>query len=243
MTEIYLVPGVRTPFVKAGGVYAPRSALELSTPVAQAMTARAQTDFIAWGQVIPDPGLSSIGRELIFEAGLDPRIPAYSTIMACSTSFMATLQAAGMIGSGGMHLALVGGVESISHVPIALKYKVAEVLLGEFARDPRAAAAAFARLTLADFDLPGKGWTNRVSGRSMGEHMEDTAKELGISRAEQDERALLSHQGAIAGQDAGFFRDLIIPFAGVDHDTLPRRDTSLEKLGKLPPVFDRPVAH
>jgi acetyl-CoA C-acetyltransferase/acetyl-CoA acyltransferase len=239
MTEIYLVPGVRTPFVKAGGVYAQRSALELSTPVAQAMTARAQPDFIAWGQVIPDPGLSSIGRELIFEAGIDPSIPAYSTIMACSTSFMATLQAAGMIGRGGMHLALVGGVESMSHVPIALKYKVAEGLLGEFARDPRAAAAAFARLTLADFDLPGKGWTNRVSGRSMGEHMEDTAKELGISRAEQDERALLSHQGAIAGQDAGFFRDLIVPFAGIDHDTLPRRDTSLEKLGKLPPVFDR----
>ena len=239
MTEIYLVPGVRTPFVKAGGVYAQRSALELSTPVVQAMTARAQPDFIAWGQVIPDPGLSSIGRELIFEAGLDPRIPAYSTIMACSTSFMATLQAAGMIGRGGMHLALVGGVESMSHVPIALKYKVAEGLVGEFARDPRAAAAAFARLTLADFDLPGKGWTNRVSGRSMGEHMEDTAKELRISRAEQDERALLSHQGAIAGQDAGFFRDLIIPFAGIDHDTLPRRDTSLEKLDKLPPVFDR----
>ena len=239
MTEIYLVPGVRTPFVKAGGVYAQRSALELSTPVAQAMTARAQPDFIAWGQVIPDPGLSSIGRELIFEAGLDPKIPAYSTIMACSTSFMATLQAAGMIGRGGMHLALIGGVESMSHVPIALKYKVAEGLVGEFARDPRSAAAAFARLTLADFDLPGKGWTNRVSGRSMGEHMEDTAKELGISRAEQDERALLSHQGAIAGQDAGFFRDLIVPFAGIDHDTLPRRDTSLEKLGKLPPVFDR----
>jgi acetyl-CoA C-acetyltransferase len=239
MTEIYLVPGVRTPFVKAGGVYAQRSALELSTPVVQAMTARAQPDFIAWGQVIPDPGLSSIGRELNFEAGLDPEIPAYSTVMACSTSFMATLQAAGMIGRGGMHLALVGGVESMSHVPIALKYKVAEGLLGEFARDPRAAATAFARLTLADFDLPGKGWTNRVSGRSMGEHMEDTAKELGISRAEQDERALLSHQGAIAGQDAGFFRDLVIPFAGIDHDTLPRRDTSLEKLGKLPPVFDR----
>jgi acetyl-CoA C-acetyltransferase len=57
MTEIYLVPGVRTPFVKAGGVYAQRSALELSTPVVQAMTARAQADFIAWGQVIPDPGL------------------------------------------------------------------------------------------------------------------------------------------------------------------------------------------
>lgn len=239
MTDIYLAPGVRTPFVKAGADYARRSALELSLPVVQAMTARSRPDFIAWGQVIPDPGLSSIGRELIFEAGIDPTIPAYSTIMACSTSFMAAIQAAGMIGRGGMHLALVGGVESMSHVPIALKYRVAERVVGEFAKDPGAAAAAFARLTSADFDLPSKGWANRVSGRTMGEHMEDTAKELGISRAEQDQRALLSHQGAIAGQDAGFFRDLIIPFAGVDHDTFPRRDTSLEKLAKLPPVFDR----
>lgn len=239
MTDIFLVPGVRTPFVKAGGVYAQRSALELSAPVVQTMTARARPDFLAWGQVIPDPDLSSIARELVFEAGVDPKVPAYSTIMACSTSFMAALQAAGMIGRGGMHLALVGGVESMSHVAIALKYKVAERLVGEFAKDPGAAVAAFARLTPADFNLPGKGWANRVSGRSMGEHMEETAKELGISRAEQDERALLSHQGAIAGQDAGFFRDLIIPFAGVDQDTFPRRDTSVEKLAKLPPVFDR----
>jgi acetyl-CoA C-acetyltransferase len=78
-----------------------------------------------------------------------------------------------------------------------------------------------------------------VSGRTMGQHMEDTAKEFGVTRAEQDQRALLSHQGAIAGQDAGFFRDLILPVFDVDHDTFPRRDTSLEKLATLPPVFDR----
>jgi acetyl-CoA C-acetyltransferase len=239
MTEIYIVPGLRTPFVKAGSVYAQRSALELSVPVVQSMRARAHPDLLVWGQVIPDPSLSSIARELIFEAGLDPTIPAYSTIMACSTSLMATLQAAGMIGRGGMHLALVGGVESMSHVAIALKYKVAERLLGVFASNPSGVAASFAALTLADFDLPTKGWANRVSGRTMGEHMEDTAKALRISRADQDERSLLSHRGAIAGQDAGFFKDLIVPFGGVDHDTFPRRDTSLDKLAKLPPVFDR----
>lgn len=239
MTEVYLVPGLRTPFVKAGGVYAQHSALELSVPVVKAMTARAQPDLLAWGQVIPDPGLSSIGRELIFEAGLDPHIPAYSTVMACSTSFMAALQAAGLVGWGQVHLALVGGVESMSHVPIALKYKVAERLVGDFARDPAAAAAGLAHLTRADFDLPGKGWTNRVSGRSMGEHMEDTARELGITRVAQDQRALLSHQGAVAAQDAGFFRNLIVPFGGIEHDTFPRRDTSLQKLAQLPAVFDR----
>ena len=239
MSDVFLSPGLRTPFVKAGGVYAQRSAIDLSVPVAKAMSDLARPDFLVWGQVIPDPALSNIARELLFEAKLDPTIPAYSTIMACSTSFMGTLQAAGLIGRGGMHLGLVGGVESMSHVAIALKYKVAERLLGDFAKDPAAAALSLSKLSPEDFDLPTKGWANRVSGRTMGEHMEDTAKELGVSRTEQDERALLSHRGAIAGQDSGFFKDLIIPFAGIDHDTFPRRDTSLDKLAKLPPVFDR----
>jgi acetyl-CoA C-acetyltransferase len=239
MGDVFLAAGVRTPFVKAGGVYAHRSALELSVPVVQNMRAQARPDLLVWGQVIPDPGVSNIARELIFEAGLDPAIPAYSTVLACSTSLMATLQAAGLIGHGGVQLALVGGVESMSHVAIALKYPVAERLLGQFAGQPAAALEALTKLTPADFDLPTRGWANRVSGRTMGEHMEDTAKELGISRSEQDRRALLSHQGAVRGQDSGFFRDLIVPFGGVDHDGFPRRDTSLEKLAKLPAVFDR----
>ena len=240
MTDIFLSPGIRTPFVKGGGVFAHHSALDLSVPVAKAMVARARPDFLVWGQVIPDPEISNIARELIFEAGLDPTVPAYSTVMACSTSLMGTLQAAGMIGRGGMHLALVGGVESMSHAPIALKYKVAERLSAEFKANPASALDAFSKLTPADFNLPvAGGWANRVSGRTMGDHMEDTAKELGISREEQDARAFLSHRNAIAAQDAGFFRDLIIPFAGADHDTFPRRDTSLEKLAKLPAVFDR----
>lgn len=202
MSEIYLHPGLRTPFVKAGREYAPHSALELSVPVVQSMSAAARPDLLAWGQVIPDPALSNIAREIAFEAGLDPAVPAYSTVMACSTSMTAALQAAGMLGRSGMHLALVGGVESMSHSPVA------------------------------------KGWINRLSGRSMGDHMEDSAKEFHISRADQDRHALLSHQRAAAAQEAGFFRDLIVPFAGLDHDTLPRRDTSLEKLARLSPAFD-----
>jgi acetyl-CoA C-acetyltransferase len=239
MSDVFLSAGVRTPFVKAGGVYARHSALDLSIPVVQRMRAQARPDLLVWGQVIPDPTISNIARELVFEAGLEPTIPAYSTVLACSTSFIATLQAAGLIGRGGLDLALVGGVESMSHVAIAVKSAVAERLLGEFASNPAAALESLKKLTPADFELPTKGWANRVSGRTMGEHMEDTAKELGISREEQDRRALLSHEGAIRGQDSGFFRDLIIPFVGIDHDTFPRRDTSLEKLAKLPAVFDR----
>ena len=80
---------------------------------------------------------------------------------------------------------------------------------------------------------------NRVTGRSMGEHTEDMAKDWKIGRQEQDELALEGHKRAIAAQDRGFFDDLIIPLDGVTKDMFPRRDTSLEKLAKLRPAFDR----
>lgn len=238
MSEIFLAPGVRTPFVKGGGVFAPYDALQLATPVAKAMAGRARPDFIVWGQVIPDATLSNIARELVFAAGLDPEIPAFSTILACSTSFMGVIEASGMVGRGGTHLALVGGVETMSHVPIALKSGVADRLIATFARDPAGAAALLAQLSAADFDLPIKAWANRVSGRSQGEHTEDTAARFAIKREDQDRWALRSHQSAIAGQDSGFFDDLVIPFGGVERDALPRRDTSLERLAALRPAFD-----
>ena len=238
MTDIYLVPGVRTPFVKGGGPFAPYDALALSAPVAKAMAARAKPDFIVWGEVIPEPTVSNIARELVFEAGLDPTIPAFSTVLACSTSFMGVVEASGMIGRGGLHLALVGGAETMSHVPIALKREVADKLVGMFRHDPAGAAAMFGQMTPAEFDLPLNAWANRVSGRSQGQHTEDTAKRFEISREAQDKWALRSHQSAVAGQDAGFFDDLVIPFGGVEHDTLPRRDSTLEKLASMRPAYD-----
>src|SRR5262249_24402626 len=72
---------------------------------------------------------------------------------------------------------------------------------------------------------------NRVTGRSMGEHTEDMAKTWNVSRAEQDELALQSHQRATAARDRCFFSDLIIPVEGATQDHFPRRDTWLEKLG------------
>jgi acetyl-CoA C-acetyltransferase len=80
---------------------------------------------------------------------------------------------------------------------------------------------------------------NRVTGRSMGEHTEDMAKDWNIGRREQDALALEGHQRAVAAQDRGFFADLIVPVDGVDKDHFPRPDTSMEKLAKLKPVFDR----
>lgn len=235
----YIVPGVRTPFVKAGAEFVAQSSIDLSIPVMRAMAAQAAPDLVVWGQVIPTADVSNIAREAWLEAGLSPNVPAFSTALACSTSMTGVIQASGMLGFGGTHLALVGGAESMSHVPIALKPDVAQQVAGLAMKDPRAALAMVNDLNAGHFDLPIKGWANRISGRSMGEHTEDTAQLFQIAREAQDKIALDSHRNAVAAREAGFFDDLIIPFEGVDHDTMPRGDSSLEALAALKPVFDR----
>jgi acetyl-CoA C-acetyltransferase len=243
MSNVYLVPGLRTPFAKAGGPFAAASALSLSAPIARAMVARGRPDLLVWGQVIPDPQVSNIGRELVFEAGLDPETVAFSDVMACSTSFIGALSAAGLIGQSDLHLGLIGGVETMSHRPIALAQNKADEIAALALHDLPAALIKLKAVTPADFAIPANAWANRVSGRSMGEHTEDTAKLYHIARADQDALALASHQKALQGRDHdGFYDDLVLPTFGVERDALPRADTSLEKLAKLPTVFDRSPA-
>ena len=96
-----------------------------------------------------------------------------------------------------------------------------------------------ADLKLGDVHLYVPGVVNRTTGMSMGEHTEITAKQWGIGRAEQDAMALQSHQRAVAAWDRGFFDDLMLPVGEFARDNIPRRDTSLEKLARLPPAFDK----
>src|SRR5262249_23996541 len=101
MPDTFLAPGLRTPFFKAGGADAGYAAPALPKPLAAALAARARPDFVVWSQVIPDPLVSNIARELVFEAGLDPEILAFSTILACASSMAGAIQAAAMVGRGG----------------------------------------------------------------------------------------------------------------------------------------------
>src|SRR5580698_7146131 len=184
MPDVFLVPGVRTPFVKGGGPFAQYDALAISAPIAKAMAARARPDFVVWGEVIPEATVSNIARELIFEAGLAPTIPAFSTVLACSTSFMGMAEAAGMIGRGGMHLALVGGAETMSHVPIALKRPVADKLVAAFPRDPAGAAKMLTELTAADFDRPIPGPAHRGHRQALCRHPRGAGR-LGAAQSPQ----------------------------------------------------------
>ena len=239
---IWLAAGIRTPFVIVDAPFAHRDSLNLSTPVAQAMAQRAngQIDFAVWGSVAVNLAYANLAREVWLEAKLDPHAPTFTTIMQCSTSMVGVFQAAGMLRPGGPSLALVGGVESMSRVQVGLGQNLSDWLRRLVqARNFRQRFGLLRKLRPSDIRLYVPQVKNRVTGRSMGEHTEDMAKAWKVSRQEQDELALRSHQTAIAAQDRGFFADLIIPVDGVSQDSFPRRDTSMEKLGKLKPAFDR----
>jgi acetyl-CoA C-acetyltransferase len=239
---VYLAAGVRTPFVNIDGPFADKDAVALSVPVAQAMAAKltGPVDFAVWGWVVQNLNYANLAREIWFDARLDPHVPSFTTIMQCSTSMVGVFEAAGMLGARRAQLAMVGGVESMTYVQIAFSQRLSNWLRRVIqARSFPKRLAALGKLRWADVRLYIPEVKNRVTGRSMGEHTEDMAKEWNISRREQDELALQGHQRAVAAQDQGFFNDLVVPVDGVAKDHFPRRDTSMEKLAKLSPAFDR----
>ena len=239
---VWLAAGLRTPFVNVDGPFAGRDSLGLSVPVVQAMVKQVTgpIDFGIWGAVVVNLAYANLAREVWLEAKLDPHVPTFTTIMQCSTSMAGVFEAAGILGERRASLAIVGGVESMTRVQIGLGQNFSVWLRRVFqARSAADRLRLLRRVRPRDIRLFVPEVKNRVTGRSMGEHTEDMAKDWNIGRREQDELALEGHQRAIAAQDRGFFADLIIPLDGVDKDHFPRRDTSMEKLAKLKPVFDR----
>jgi len=257
--DLWLAAGLRTPFARVDGPLAGLGAIELSMPVMRTMT-RLETsppghlpqpgagiaregirpDLLVWGTVIPNLGYSNIAREIQIQAGLDQTIPAFSTVLACSTSMVAAFEAAGMLGHGGKELALVGGVECMSRVQVGLSQNLSDWLRRlTQARSAAQRLSALGALRARDVHLHLLEVKNRATGKSMGEHCEEMAKTWNIAREPQDKLALASHEKAVAGQKAGFFDDLIVPVAEASSDGFPRADTSLERLAKLQPAFDR----
>jgi acetyl-CoA C-acetyltransferase len=239
----WLVSGLRTPFARVDGALRALDAMALSVPVAKAMAAQLRAgerpDLVVWGTVAPNLGWSNIAREVVIESGMDPATPAFSTVLACSTSMVAVFEAAGMLRDD-LTLALCGGVESMSRVQIGLKQGFSD-WLRRFSQS-RSLGERIDRITefpWRDFGLHIPSVANRATGKSMGEHCEEMAKQWHIARSDQDRLALQSHQRAVKAMASGFFDDLVIPVAGVAKDGVPRADSSAEKLASLKPAFDR----
>jgi len=239
----WLVSGVRTPFARVDGPLRRLGAIEMSVPVAKAMSAQLgagdRADVMIWGTVIPNLGYSNIAREVLIQAGLDQSTPAFSTVMACSTSMLAVFEAAEMLRPD-INVAMCGGVEAMSRVQIGLRQNLSDWIrrFGQ-ARTFGERIDRLSEIRFSDIKLHIPAVKNRATGKSMGEHCEEMAKQWNIARADQDRIALQSHQRAVKAIAGGFFDDLVIPVEGMAKDGIPRADSSSEKLASLKPAFDR----
>lgn len=247
--EIFVAPGLRSPFARIDRELADLDALRLSTPVVQQSVmgprgpGRADAvDLVLWGSVIPSLEVSNWGREVWLESGLDPHVPAQGIVQACATSLAAATHAAGQARSGRLELALCGGVESMSFTQIGLPLRLSRTLRRTVqAGSPLRAARTLAQLRLKDIRVKIPTATERTTGLTMGEHAEQMAKTWSIAREAQDRLALESHMRAVSATERGFFRPLLVTPGTfpADVDTVPRPDTSLDKLARLRPSFDR----
>ena len=243
MMATWLVSGLRTPFAKVDGSLRRFDPVALSVPVAKAMAAQlpagSRPDLVVWGTVAPNLGWSNIARELVIDAGLDGATPAFSTVLACSTSMVAVFEAAGML-THDLSLALCGGVESMSRVQIGLKQGLSDwIRRMSQARSFGERVDRVGEFRWKDFGLHVPSVANRATGKSMGEHCEEMARQWRIARADQDRIALQSHQRAVKAMATGFFDDLVIGVDAIARDAVPRADSSAEKLASLKPAFDR----
>ena len=247
-----IVRGLRTPFVKAGTVFAELTALDLGRMVVRELVERASLDpkvidQLVFGQVIPTLTATSIAREVVIAAGLPRTLEAHTVARACATSIQSFTDAANAIQLGLAEVVVAGGTESMSDPPVFASRPLAQALIAASrAKGFPNKVRPFQRLKAKDLLPQPPAIAEYSTGLTMGESAEKMAKENGITRKAQDEIALASHQNSARAWKEGRFRDEVmhvpVPPAyeeTADRDNIVREDTSLEALGALKPVFDR----
>ena len=228
MARSVIVSAVRTPFGRLGGGLAKLEATELGSLVIRAGLDRAgvendEVEYVIMGQVLQAGAGQAPARQAAIGAGLPKEVPADTINKVCASSIRAVQIADSMIRTGDHQVIVTGGMESMSNAPYLLKKARFGYRLGNG--------------ELIDhmvFD----GLTSTFDEQHMVQQASRVARELGLSREEQDSWAYRSHQRAVAAQDEGRFGDELVPVGDVTADEGPRRDTSLEALAALKPVFD-----
>jgi acetyl-CoA C-acetyltransferase len=223
-----IVSAVRTPFGRLGGGLAQLPATELGSIAIRAALERAglqagEVEYVIMGQVLQAGAGQAPARQAAVGAGIPKEVPADTINKVCASSIRAIEIADLMIRAGGHELVVTGGMESMSNAPYLLPKARFGYRLGN--------GEVIDHMV---FD----GLTSTFDGMHMVEQASKVARELGISREEQDAWAYRSQQRAAAAQDAGRFDDEIIAVGEVRADEGIRRDTTLEKLAALQPVFD-----
>jgi acetyl-CoA C-acetyltransferase len=250
---VYLVDGSRTPFIKARGKPGPFKHADLGIAAARSLLVRmpfdaTEIDEVIFGSTMPGPDEANIARIVALRLGCGDTVPAYTVQRNCASGMQALDNAAMSIASGRSDLVLAGGIEAMSQAPLLFHPKMVAWLA-----DWWAAKSIGQRFKLLTKLRPGlfapviallKGLTDPVVGLNMGQTAEQIAYRFGITREQMDQFALESHQKLYQAQQNNELGEVVPLYDAhgnvYDHDDGVRPDSSLEKLAKLRPAFDKP---
>ena len=250
--ETVIVDGARIPFQRSGTGYKKLMAYDLGRMAIEGLIGRSaingsDLDRVIMGTVIQEVNTSNVARESALGAGIPNEVPAHTVTQACISSNQAITSAVDLIRSGQANIVLAGGTETMSDIPIRFRKKFRQKLLD--ARKYKSISdflTFFKGLRPSDLlpDIP--SISEFSTGETMGESCDRMAAQFGISRKEQDEYALRSHQLAAKATNEGLLDQELLPaavppeFDTIRHDNTFREDTSMEKLEKLSPAFIKP---
>jgi acetyl-CoA C-acetyltransferase len=228
MSRSVIVSAVRTPFGKLNGGLAAYPATELGAIAIRAGLERVglegrEVEYVIMGQVLQAGAGQAPARQAAVGAGIPIEVPSDTVNKVCASSIRAVEIADSMIRAGDVEVVVTGGMESMTNAPYALPKARQGYRIGD---------GALIDLMIWD------GLRSTFDESHMVVQAASVARELGVSREEQDAWAFRSHERAAAAQDAGRFDDEIVPVGDVTADEAVRRDTTIEKLASLKPVMD-----
>ncbi len=240
-----IVGGVRIPFCRSNTLYIDLSNLEMMTTVLNGLVdkyklAGVHIDEVVGGAVVTHSKDWNIAREAVLGTKLAPSTPGITMIQACGTSLQAAMGIAAKIATGEIECGIAVGADTTSDPPIVVSKKLATRLRDvPLQKSVGGKLKAFKGFSPAELAPMPPSVSEPRTGLSMGQHCELMAQEFHVSRAEQDQLALESHQKAAAAYASGYMDDLIVPCAGVYRDNNLRADISLEKISTLKTAFDK----
>ena len=195
---------------------------------------------VAGGAVLKHSSDFNLIRESVLNTSLDPRTPACDLQLACNTGMESAVYIANKIALGQIECGIAGGVDTASQVPLVFGEKLRQIFLAAHrAKTTGDRIKQFLKIRPKDFAPVAPANMEPRTGLAMGGHTEFSAKYYNISREAQDEFTLSSHMKMAKAYERGFFNDLITPFMGLEKDNILRPDSTLEKLAKLKPAFDK----
>ncbi|HEX5314371.1 MAG TPA: acetyl-CoA C-acetyltransferase [Gammaproteobacteria bacterium] len=241
--RVAIVGGLRIPFCRAGSHYANASNKDMLTAVMKALVDRyglkgQRLGDVAAGATFKHPRDWNLAREALLDSGLARDTPAFDLQRACGTSLSACVLIAHKIALGNIEAGIGAGVDSISDLPLEFTDRLRRtVLAANRAKTLGKRLGLFSHVRPGDLKPQVPGVVEPHTRLNMGQSCERMARAWKVSRESQDKLALASHTNAARAWDDGFYRDLVVPFAGAERDNNVRSDSSLEKLAKLRTSF------